>query len=106
IILKDVGHPTSFNYEVNLVDYDYELNENGSIDFFKKGKDKDPLFKLFSILTPYMTDAQGETSQAVSYSIAGGNIILTADEEWLSTASYPVVIDPTVEITVLNIHSH
>ena len=35
-----------------------------------------------------------------------GRFILKPNQDWLAKAKYPVILDPTIEISILNIHSH
>lgn len=56
-----------------------------------------------SIPAPFMVDATGQESTAIDMSWITSTdglvtIILHPDSTWLSTASYPVTIDPTLEV--------
>ena len=62
--------------------------------------------EVFFIPAPFMTDANGVTSTAVSYevkNITNGDMILNvvADSEWLNaqTRAFPVVIDPQIQLS-------
>jgi ethanolamine utilization microcompartment shell protein EutS len=52
-----------------------------------------------------MIDSEGEISKSLKFAVNKNLLTLTPDKNWLKTAVYPVVVDPTVEIQVLNIHS-
>ena len=67
----------------------------------------------FFIPQPFMTDSKGVKSEAVALMIVpveGANyqITITPDEDWLAdpTRVYPITIDPSIELTILNVHSH
>jgi hypothetical protein len=106
IILKDTAHPSSFSYELNLEAYDYRQVSDNEIELYKKGKGGNALFKQFTLTAPYMLDAKGATSTNIIFVLDGNTLSVVPDAEWLSTASYPVMVDPTIEITVLNVHSY
>jgi len=57
---------------------------------------------LFHFVKPFMIDAGGNRSDNVMLKIQPNNsssqIIIIPDQNWLKTALYPVVIDPTVTI--------
>ncbi|MBU4331977.1 hypothetical protein KKD20_02535, partial [Patescibacteria group bacterium] len=42
----------------------------------------------------------------VEMNIEGNKLILIPDKEWLATHTYPIIVDPTIEIHVLNIQSY
>jgi len=106
IILKDPNHPNRFRYLLNLDQYDYKQVSPNRIDLFKKGKKGNDLYRLYSISAPIMTDSEGNTSDGLTFKLSQNVLTLVPDKEWLSTATYPVTIDPIIEIMVLNVHSH
>jgi len=55
-----------------------------------------------------MVDAKGERSEAVEIEIVDNKISVIANKEWLNDSgrAYPVTIDPSFMITILNVHSH
>ncbi len=61
--------------------------------------------EVFTMAPPYMYDAAGEISHAVTYKLTsrknGYNLTLDADERWLnaSNRTYPVVVDPSVSVS-------
>ncbi|MGB0757306.1 MAG: DUF2341 domain-containing protein [Patescibacteria group bacterium] len=107
IILKEPGHPTSFKYDINLSDYTYILNGDGSISVFTKGSTAEN-DKQYTILAPFLIDANGIKSDhtAVSIEVRDDAIIYTPEKRWLLEHTYPIVLDPSVEITILTIQSH
>lgn len=105
IILTDKNHPSSFLFSVNLSDFDYKFVDK-EIVLYKKGQSGNAFFKLFTIRAPFMVDAQGERNDNLMYEVDGDSIRLVLDGGWLKQASYPVVVDPTIDIEVLTVHSH
>ncbi|MBI5530990.1 MAG: hypothetical protein HY918_05865 [Candidatus Doudnabacteria bacterium] len=107
IILKNSPHPENFSYVLNLDEYDYKQVSEKEIDIYKKGKNLNSLFKLFAITAPVMYDSAGQSSDNLEFKLASNVLTLTPDKDWLTeTAVYPVTVDPTITITVLNVHSH
>ncbi len=109
IILKQLGHPEKFSYQINLEQYDFVFDSQGNIVFYTKGKRGDELAKLFTIPAPFMTDAQGNKSQTSDVKTTltdQGILTIEPNKDWLANATYPVVLDPTIEINILNVHSH
>lgn len=106
IDLVEKNHPAEFKYNANLSDFDAVQVSDTEIDLYKKGKSDNPLFKLYTIKAPVMYDSNGNTSSAIVFSSEEGVIKIIPDSTWLSNAAYPVVVDPTVEVSVLNVHSH
>lgn len=52
--------------------------------------------KAFHIFRPLLTDAKGATSWAtLKVDESAGRLIITADQTFLNTATYPVIVDPT-----------
>ena len=95
IILTEPGESYEYSFE-----FDTELavvpGEDGSVSFC------DGEEVIFWIPAPYMYDADGNTSDKVSYSVEveNGNKVLTvkADSEWIEAKgrAFPVTIDPTL----------
>ena len=66
---------------------------------------KDDNETVFYIPAPYMYDAEGEFSDAVTYSLENENgnkyiLTITADNNWIDSDNrkFPVTIDPTVQM--------
>jgi len=109
IILKRPGHPKEFVYKLNTKDYDYKRDALNNLNFYIKGHVGEKLYRIFTIPAPFMKDAQGRVSnnRAVETILeADGTLILRPKAEWLSQATYPVVLDPTVEIHIINTQSY
>ena len=108
IILKSPGHPEIFEYQIDLAPYDYLKDEEGNLIFYEKGHANDEAYRRFAIPAPFMIDADGKKSSTaeVSFELKDDGILtLIPSDGWLKQAKYPVILDPTVEITVLNVHS-
>ena|GEM_PF-6457734 len=104
IILKKEGM-NEWHYILKIKNANYEKDEEGNIVFTNDAGEQ-----LFIIEKPFMQDSprrminyQGSRSNDVDMEIyeKNGNTYLkiTADEEWLSEAYYPVTIDPTIALT-------
>ncbi len=96
LILKDSNAKNVFNIEYNIGELTAESKDSQTIEL----KDAEGTV-LYTISAPYMTDAQGEMSEAVELKILKNNkgklsVKLTADKEWLKDNSrvYPVSVDP------------
>lgn len=109
IILKQPGHPQIFEYQIDMTQFDVSRDDSGNRYFFRKGHRDDNDYKLFTIPAPFMIDANGQkssTQDVVSTLTEDGHLTLTPSAAWLAKAKYPVILDPTIEITILNVHSH
>lgn len=109
IILKQPGHPDIFQYQIDLTPYDFTKDADGNFIFYQKGHNGDVDYTRFTIPAPFLIDAAGNkssTSDVQSDLTQTGILIITPSKEWLSRALYPVTLDPTVEITIVNVHSH
>jgi hypothetical protein len=65
------------------------------------------LSRVFSIPAPYMIDANNERSLTadVETSLKNGILTIRPSSDWLKKHKYPIRLDPTVEIAVINVHS-
>ena len=106
IVLKETGHANKFRYALNLENYDAKVTGTRQVDIFAKGHAGDAMYRKFSLLAPVMTDANGTTSQGLEFKLNKNILTLSIDKQWLKTATYPVVVDPTISVTVLNVYSH
>ncbi len=109
IILKQPGHPEKFEYRLNLDQYDFEKISNGDFVFYPKGQAGDELAKIFTIPAPYMIDRDNNKSSVEDVKTTlteEGLLVIEPNLNWLKNAEYPVILDPTIEINILNIHSH
>lgn len=126
LILKGPKHPDRFEYELNMVDYLWEIDSEGNIIFRdKKSRDFSAVKaadgriiseavarnlletnqKMFIIPKPFMVEKKdigqewkmGVERGEVAVVIEGSRLILTPDAEWLKKHSYPIVVDPTVQ---------
>ncbi|MBE6580029.1 MAG: RHS repeat-associated core domain-containing protein [Ruminococcaceae bacterium] len=99
IIVKAAGTDSySYSFEIKLKNLEAALQGDGSIAFTDSETGKN----VYSVPAPYMYDANGIVSHAVSYTLTqkGNKYILTvtADAAWLNAEgrALPVVIDPTL----------
>ncbi|MCL5775377.1 MAG: DUF2341 domain-containing protein, partial [Patescibacteria group bacterium] len=105
IILKDNSHPAKFRYLANFDGYDALQTNPSTVVLYKKGHKGEALFKRYTLSAPVMTDAKGIASDKLVFRLKGNLLTLTPDAAFLKDASYPVVIDPTVDLSVLNVSS-
>lgn len=108
IILKQPGHPAVFEYQIDLAQYDFKKDEQGNFIFYAKGHKDDPAYIRFAIPAPFMIDADGKKSSTKEVEVDlkdSGRLTLKPSAEWLKSAKYPVVLDPTIEISIINVHS-
>ncbi len=99
LILKSKDAPTVFTYEIKLKNLYYEMQEDGSVVFFKEDSNQ----PIFSFEKPFLVDANLQMSTNASYQFRkeGKNKIyldLVADAEWLQASgrAFPVEFDPTI----------
>jgi len=107
IVLKAPGHPLEFSFQINMDNFWYEVNSTGDFVFYPK-KNNELGSKFFTIPAPFMIDAKGMRSSDKDLQAKitdEGKFIITLSEKWLASAQYPVTIDPTIQIQILNIHS-
>jgi len=117
IILKQPGHPQKFSYQLDLENYEFEKTGDGDFIFYEKGKMGQELYKAFTIPAPFMIEQKNLGTEElknertkdigeVEMFIEGNRLILTPDKEWIENHNYPIIVDPTIEINILNLHSH
>lgn len=99
IILKDVGTQTVFTAEYKANGLTPVLIDDKNIEL----RSSDGTV-IYTISAPYMTDASGETSTAVSLSVSNiknntFTLTVTLDAQWLSAENraFPVTVDPYLE---------
>src|SRR5680860_517336 len=97
ILLKQTGHPKEFKYSIDWDETKVTKDEEGNINFFP-----------FKIPAPFLIDAEGNKSSTddVRTIIDGNTLTLIPSQQWLDSHPYPIILDPTIEITILNVHSH
>ncbi len=97
IIVKEQRDSYAFTFELKLNGLTPTLQADGSVAICNEANDI-----VFIIPKGVMYDANGESSNAVEYSITHKNgnkylLTVTADEEWINTEErvFPVTVDPT-----------
>jgi len=114
IILKEPGHPAQFLFRIGADGLSAKKEPNGDLGFYSSehkphGQD-DPhsLDLIFSIPAAFLIDAKGGRSSTkdVAMEYSNGVLTLIPDKAWLSSHPYPIILDPSVEISVLNLYSH
>lgn len=112
IILKAPGHPAEFQHVVNAADFLASKDEQGNLNFYRPERNADggadELKRLFTIPAPFMIDAAGERSSTadVEMNLKDNLLTIKPSAAWLGSHKYPVILDPSVELAVLNVHSH
>ena len=98
IVLNQPRDSYSFSFVMDSKGLTPVLLENGSVDLLTTdGK------AIYQIPAPYMYDADGMESDAVSYTLeeaesGAWTLTVTADAEWINAneREFPVAIDPTI----------
>ena len=98
IVLNQPRDSYSFSFVMDSKGLTPVLLENGSVDLLTTdGK------AIYQIPSPYMYDADGMESNAVSYTLeeaesGAWTLTVTADAEWINAneREFPVAIDPTI----------
>ncbi|SHL06841.1 hypothetical protein SAMN02745123_04053, partial [Desulforamulus aeronauticus DSM 10349] len=92
IIVRKYTGMSDFYFQLNVNNAEYEKKANEEIYFFDPGSDK----PLFYIPKPYALDKNGDRCDLVNMELSKeGLLTLSVDPEWMKTAVYPVIIDPT-----------
>jgi hypothetical protein len=101
IIIKEKSDSYVYEFDMKLNKLTAEIASDGTIVL----KDEKSGESVFVIDLPYMYDANGEISDAVTYSLEKiknkeYRITVTADSAWMNDESraFPVTIDPPIEI--------
>jgi len=98
IILKSTDASNSISFDLTLKNLTPVLLNDGGISL----TDNNTSEEVFVIPAPFMTDAENKYSEDVAYTLTQGNgngkyiLTVTADNTWLSTATYPVTVDPVI----------
>jgi len=102
-VLKRKTQIDTFVFDLNISGVEARY-EDGVWWFYSVDEGK----KLFYLVEPYMVDANGIRTNEVEIDIQGDTVLLKADITWLNSVErqYPVTIDPSIELEILNVHSH
>ncbi|MGI6392822.1 MAG: DNRLRE domain-containing protein [Candidatus Izemoplasmatales bacterium] len=96
IILDRYVKDFSLSFDYSMTNLSLVKSEDGSFVFVNK--EQEEVFRFSSL---YMYDQSGEESTTVELNVEQSKdgtytVTIIPDSEWLSTAVYPVVIDPTI----------
>ena len=101
IIVKAAQSAYRYDFFLSVDGATAALNQDGSISISNEDGDL-----VYFIPAPYMRDATGDSSRAVSYTLtpAADGMVLTveADAAWINdeNRAFPVTIDPSLEASV------
>jgi RHS repeat-associated protein len=90
IVLHSASAPTSFSFDLSLTGLTAKTSGNAILLQDSSGK------TVFKIPAPTMIDAKGHFSTDVTMALSGSTLTITPSQNFLSTATYPVTIDPSV----------
>lgn len=101
IIVKQAQDAYTYLFDLSLDGLIPAPQSDGSIYLLENATDETPVFVLQA---PYMYDAAGEESYALTMALDGNVLTLTADSNWVNdeARTYPVVIDPTIYFATSN----
>ena len=95
IIVREKQDSYRYDFLLELKGLTAKMQEDGSVVLRDSEGNA-----VYGIPAPYMEDAKGASSTAVSYIIQevenGIVLTVTADPEWINSAAFPVTIDPTL----------
>ena len=95
IIVREKQDSYRYDFLLELKGLTAKMQEDGSVVLSDSEGNA-----VYGIPAPYMEDAKGASSTAVSYTIQevenGIVLTVTADPEWVNSAAFPVTIDPTL----------
>ena len=101
IIVKERTDAYSYSFEIQLNNLEAVLCEDGSVAI----SDPDTNEVVYTIPKGYMYDADGEYSDAVTYTLTnGGNgkytLTVMASAAWINAEgrAFPVTVDPTIDL--------
>ena len=92
IVINQASDSYNFTFSFELVGLTAKAEKDGSIVLY----DGEEI--AYTMPAPYMYDAEGAYSDAVSYALDGNTITVSADPVWINdeSRSFPVVVDPTI----------
>jgi len=83
-----------FDFQLSVTDAVYELSPEGELIFCKPGT----VMPLFYMPKPFVIDSSGNRFD-IQFDLSGEGLLkLAIDPEWLKTAAYPIIIDPTIYV--------
>ncbi|MBD3362636.1 hypothetical protein GF362_02860 [Candidatus Dojkabacteria bacterium] len=97
---KDIDH---LKFKINLEGLDARKGYDGIWRFYNENGTE-----TFYIPKSFMKDANDVHTENVSIDIVDNMMVMNLDKGWLlsSERKYPVLIDPTIVLSILTVHSH
>jgi len=109
LIFYGKGHPLEFRYKLgNVENFLVQKDDEGNIIFYDRQdyERNKALNRIFTIPAPFIEDKITKRSfTAVKTFIENDILVISIDAEWMEKAAYPVILDPTIEINIIDIHS-
>ena len=109
IIVKKKGSAYAYSFLMKCEGVCAVMDEAASRVSFR---DPETDEEIFFIPAPFMTDAEGNRSEALTYALTATedqiySFTVTADAEWMNAdeRAFPVVIDPQIQVTGSNTFS-
>ncbi|MFA6306193.1 MAG: DUF2341 domain-containing protein [Patescibacteria group bacterium] len=112
MIFKRPGHPIKFQYRIGNIDKYYVEKDKGNLIFYnKESYGEQPgakeLSRVFTIPAPFVEDSRHyRRFDVLDMEVEGDLLIISVREDYFKDAKYPITLDPTVEINILNLYSH
>ena len=93
IIVKKASSAYRYTFEINTDGLISVPQSDGSVYLMKSEDDTEPAFVLAA---PFMYDAEGAQSEAVTMTLSNGFLTVEADADWINSDDrvFPVIIDP------------
>lgn len=96
IVVKSPQSAYSYSFVLQTGGLTAQAMDEKTIGLYKEGETQ----PSYRICAPYMRDAAGKLSDAVTLSLSDGQVLtITADKTWINDANrtFPVRIDPSIE---------
>jgi hypothetical protein len=100
LILNKPADTNEFTFRLEITDLEIERRWDRIV--FLNNETKEPVFYMPK---PYALDDEGRTCDSISWNLSDNGVLkITLDSEWLKNATYPVVIDPSITLSGVEIH--
>ena len=103
IVVSKKSDNYKYEFTIDFGSYIPRVDSNGGIEIFETAESIEP---IMAIASPYMFDANNETSEAVTMELVHNSsdytLVVEADKSWINKLGrkFPVVIDPTFILDV------